>query len=38
MTADFLAEPYISTDGYVFRRGRISGEVSTLDSTKLKVK
>ena len=38
VTADFLAEPYISTDGYVFRGGRISGEVSTLDSTKLKFK
>src|SRR4051794_2084825 len=36
VTADFLAEPYISTDSYIFRRGRITGEVSTLDSSKLK--
>lgn len=36
VTADFLAEPYFSTDSYVFDRGRIAGEVSTFDASKLK--
>ena len=36
VTADFLAEPYFSTDSYIFRRGKIAAEVSTFDASKLK--
>jgi limonene-1,2-epoxide hydrolase len=34
--APFLAEPYVATDTYVFRDGKIAGESSTFDATKLK--
>jgi hypothetical protein len=36
VTAPFLAEPYFSTDAYVFKGRKIVSEVSTFDSTKLK--
>jgi len=35
VTAPFLAKPYFSTDGYVFKGGKIAAEVSTFDATKL---
>jgi hypothetical protein len=35
VTAPFLAQPYFSTDGYVFRGRKIVSEISTFDSTKL---
>jgi hypothetical protein len=38
VTAPFLAEPYFSTDGYIFRGDRIASEVSTFDASKLKFK
>jgi hypothetical protein len=36
VTAPFLAEPYFSTDGYIFQGGRIAAEMSTFDASKLK--
>ena len=36
VTAPFLAEPYFSTDGYIFEGGRIAAEMSTFDASKLK--
>jgi hypothetical protein len=38
VTAPFLAETYFSTDGYIFKGGRIASEVSTFDASKLKFK
>ncbi len=39
VTAPYLAEPYFSTDGYVFDdRGLIVSEVSTFDASKLQFK
>jgi hypothetical protein len=38
VTAPFLAQTYFSTDGYIFKGGRIASEVSTFDSSKLKFK
>jgi hypothetical protein len=38
VTAPFLAEPYFSTDGYIFKGNRIASEVSTFDASKLKFK
>jgi hypothetical protein len=35
VTAPFLAKPYFSTDGYVFKGGKIAAEMSTFDATKL---
>jgi hypothetical protein len=35
VTAPFLAKPYFSTDGYVFKNGKIAAEMSTFDATKL---
>jgi hypothetical protein len=36
--APFLAKPYFSTDGYVFKGGKIAAEMSTFDATKLDFK
>jgi hypothetical protein len=38
VTAPFLAKPYFSTDGYVFKGGKIAAEMSTFDATKLDFK
>jgi hypothetical protein len=38
VTAPFLAKPYFSTDGYVFKGTKIAAEVSTFDATKLTFK
>jgi hypothetical protein len=38
VTAPFLAKTYFSTDGYIFKGGRIASEVSTFDASKLKFK
>jgi hypothetical protein len=38
VTAPFLAKPYFSTDGYVFKGNKIAAEVSTFDATKLTFK
>ena len=38
VTAPFLAKPYFSTDGYVFKGGKIAAEMSTFDATKLEFK
>ena len=38
VTAPFLAKPYFSTDGYVFRGRKIAAEMSTFDATKLVLK
>jgi hypothetical protein len=38
VTAPFLAEPYFSTDGYVFKGKKIAAEISTFDASKLKFK
>ena len=38
VTAPFLAKPYFSTDGYVFKGGKIAAEMSTFDATKLDLK
>ncbi|MBK5218215.1 MAG: nuclear transport factor 2 family protein [Thermoleophilia bacterium] len=38
VTAPFLAKPYFSTDGYVFKGNKIAAEVSTFDSSKLTFK
>jgi hypothetical protein len=35
VTAPFLAKTYFSTDGYVFKGGKIAAEMSTFDATKL---
>lgn len=35
VTAPFLAKPYFSTDGYVFKGNKIAAEISTFDATKL---
>ena len=35
VTAPFLAKPYFSTDGYVFKGGKIAAEMSTFDASKL---
>jgi hypothetical protein len=35
VTAPFLAKPYFSTDGYVFKNGKIAAEISTFDASKL---
>ncbi|HWH19117.1 MAG TPA: hypothetical protein VN671_01190, partial [Solirubrobacterales bacterium] len=36
--APFLAKPYYSTDGYVFKGGKIALEVTTFDPTQLELK
>jgi hypothetical protein len=36
VTAPFLAEPYFSTDGYIFKGDKIASEMSTFDASKLK--
>jgi hypothetical protein len=36
VTAPFLAEPYFSTDGYIFKGDKIVSEMSTFDASKLK--
>jgi hypothetical protein len=38
VTAPFLAKPYFSTDGYVFKHGKIAAEMSTFDASKLTFK
>jgi hypothetical protein len=38
VTAPFLAKPYFSTDGYVFKGGKIAAEMSTFDASKLAFK
>jgi hypothetical protein len=38
VTAPFIAKPYFSTDGYVFKGGKIAAEMSTFDATKLVLK
>jgi hypothetical protein len=38
VTAPFLAKPYFSTDGYVFKGNKIVAEVSTFDASKLTFK
>jgi hypothetical protein len=38
VTAPFLAKPYFSTDGYVFKGNKIAAEVSTFDASKLTFK
>lgn len=38
VTAPFIAKPYYSTDGYVFKGGKIAAEMSTFDATKLVLK
>jgi uncharacterized iron-regulated protein len=38
VTAPFLANPYFSTDGYVFKGGKIAAEMSTFDASKLTFK
>jgi hypothetical protein len=38
VTAPFLAKPYFSTDGYVFKHGKIAAEMSTFDASKLSLK
>jgi hypothetical protein len=38
VTAPFLAKPYFSTDGYVFKSGKIAAELSTFDASKLDFK
>lgn len=35
VTAPFLAKPYFSTDGYVFKGNKIAAEMSTFDGSKL---
>jgi uncharacterized protein (TIGR02246 family) len=35
VTAPFLAKTYFSTDGYVFKHGKIAAEMSTFDASKL---
>jgi hypothetical protein len=35
VTAPFLAKTYFSTDGYVFKGGKIAAEMSTFDASKL---
>jgi hypothetical protein len=35
VTAPFLAEQYFSTDGYIFKGGKIVSEMSTFDASKL---
>jgi uncharacterized iron-regulated protein len=35
VTAPFLAKPYFSTDGYVFKGEKIAAEMSTFDASKL---
>ena len=35
VTAPFLAKPYFSTDGYVFKGEKIAAEMSTFDATRL---
>jgi hypothetical protein len=38
VTAPFLAKPYFSTDGYVFKGNKIAAEMSTFDASKLTFK